>query len=114
MKKLIFITLILLTFALFISCSLSEEEKNMDGVKMIAVIKNIDDKIEVEVVEGEYGASGIYWVITSNDTVFADSESNHILASSLKVGDTIEITYGGQVMMSYPPQIVAKKIVKIK
>ena len=28
-------------------------------------------------------------------------------------GDTIEITYGGQVMMSYPPQIVASKIQKI-
>jgi hypothetical protein len=26
------------------------------------------------------------------------------------VGDTVEITYGGQMMMSYPPQIVATAI----
>ena len=98
--------------ALIPSCALSEEEKNMQGVKMTAIIKNVntDTGLEVEVIEGEYGASGIYWVIISKDTVFADANGNRISKNSLKVGDTIEITYGGQVMLSYPPQIVAKKI----
>ena len=36
------------------------------------------------------------------------------LTMTINVGDKVEITYGGQVMMSYPPQIVAKKIIVLK
>jgi hypothetical protein len=110
MKKIVFITSILLMLALLCACEISEEEKNMEGAKMIAVIKSIGDTIEVEAIEGDYGASGIYWVRISSDTVFADENNNRIFKSTLKVGDTIEITYNGQVMLSYPPQINAKKI----
>lgn len=110
MKKIIFIASVLLALALVTSCYLTEEEKNMDGVKMTAIIKNIGDKIEVEVIEGQYGVSGIYWVNVSGDTVYTDTNNVRLPASALKVGDTVEITYGGQVMMSYPPQIVALKI----
>ena len=49
---------------------ISEEEQNMEGVKMTAIVKNIGEKIEVEVVEGEYDASGIYWVNVSDETVY--------------------------------------------
>ncbi len=110
MKKIAFIASILLVLALVTSCYITEEEKNLEGVKMTAIIKNIDDKIEVEVIEGQYGATGIYWVNFSDDTVFTNAEGVRLSVSSLKVGDTVEITYGGQVMMSYPPQIVALKI----
>ncbi len=85
-----------------------------DGVKMTAEIVAIGEKIEVNVIDGEYGASGIYWVITGSDTVYATADGMTIPPSALKVGDRIEITYGGQVMMSYPPQIVAKKIVVLE
>lgn len=81
-----------------------------DGVKMTAAVVGLSDKIEVEVIEGEYGASGIYWVITSSETDFIGQDGGSVMKSCLKVGDIVEIIYNGQVMMSYPPQIVAKKI----
>ena len=71
MKRVVFIILIFVALALFISAFFidfdnfdSEEETqtvadNVVGVKMTATVKGIGDKIEVEVVEGEYGASGI-------------------------------------------------------
>ena len=86
------------------------EQGNRESVKMTATVKNISDKIEVEVIEGEYGASGIYWVITYDETAFAGKDGEKITRADLKVGDTVEILYGGQVMMSYPPQIVAGRI----
>ena len=42
--------------------------------------------------------------------VYADKNGTEISRSDLKPNMKIEITYGGQVMMSYPPQIVASKI----
>ena len=110
MKKYIVVVALLLLTCLLFSCLNNGGNENVEGVKMTAIIKNIDDKIEVEVIEGEYGASGIYWVNVSSDTVYLNENGNRILKSAIKVGDTIEITYGGQVMMSYPPQIVALKI----
>ena len=68
-----------------------------------------DGRIEVEVIDSDY-AFGIYWVLINNETRFLDQGGGSISAEDIKVGDTVEISYGGQVMMSYPPQIVAKKI----
>lgn len=68
-----------------------------------------DGRIEVEVIDSDY-AFGIYWVLINDETKFLDSEGNKIEEGDVKLGDTVEIFYGGQVMMSYPPQIVAKKI----
>ena len=113
MKRISLIAYVLLVVALLVSCYITEEEKNMEGVKMTAVIKNIGDKIEVEVIEGEYEVSGIYWVNFSSDTVFTNADDVRLSISDLKVGDVVEITYGGQVAMSYPPQISAK-IIQIK
>ena len=109
MKKYTVVALILLTCLLF-ACSVEGGNENVEGAKMVAVIKNIDDKIEVEVIEGDYGAFGVYWVLVNSDTVYLNENGNRVFKSAIKVGDTVEITYGGQVMMSYPPQIVALKI----
>ena len=116
MKKIIVVASVLLVLVfLFVSCYEDEAKPTMAddgiGVKMTAIVKNIGDKIEVEVIEGEYDASGIYWVNYSSETVFTNVDNVYLSVSDLKVGDTIEITYGGQVAMSYPPQIFAKKIV---
>ena len=113
MKKiytLIILSLVLLSLPSCDRFSLGDAP-DVDGVKMTAEIVAIGERIEVNVIEGEYGASGIYWVIVGSDTVYANADGGKILPSTLKVGDRIEITYGGQVMMSYPPQIVANKIV---
>lgn len=112
MKKLNIAIIFAIVISLFISCFLVDTEGSgdMTEVKMTAQITAIGDRIEVEVIEGEYDASGPFWVITGIDTKFFDADGNKISLSSLNVGDKVEITYGGQVMMSYPPQIVAKKI----
>ena len=84
----------------------------VEGVKMTAKIIAVNDKIEVEVIEGEYGASGIYWVITTPTTSYFGKDGSPALRASLKEGDVVEIVYSGQVMLSYPPQITALCIKK--
>jgi len=82
-----------------------------DDFQMVVKVLNIGEKIEVEVFESENDASGIYWVITSDETEYFNQNGEKLSKENIEIGDTIEIFYGGQVMMSYPPQIVAKKIV---
>ncbi len=106
MKALKFLFILAVAASLLVSCAPPTEE-NMNTVKMTAKINSITDRLEVEVIEGEYGASGIYWVLFNADTVFLDKNGNKTTLLYIKEGDTVEISYGGQVMMSYPPQIVA-------
>lgn len=103
LKGIISCTLLLALF----SCNAQNEQDY--GFKMKAVIKGISNKIEVEVLEAEY-AEGIYLLVYSSETVITDKSGNPISVNQLNVGDTIEISYNGQVMMSYPPQIAARKI----
>ena len=114
MKKIIFAASVLLVLVLLVSCYDDGVKQTMldDGtdVKMTAIVKSIGDKIEVEVIEGEYGASGIFWVNYSAETVFVDANDVVVSVSDIEIGDTVIITYGGQVAMSYPPQISAKRI----
>ena len=110
MKKYIAITAFMLLASLLFACSSDMEIGNMEKVTMTAVVKNVSNILEVEVIEGEYGASGIYHINISSNTVLLDKNNNPIDISRFSVGDVVEITYGGQVMLSYPPQIVALKI----
>lgn len=111
MKTCIKLITLITCISLLVSCSvLASGNKDAEGVKMTAKIVSIGERIEVEVIEGEYGATGPYWVITSSETTYLDKNENVVSRSSLSVGDTVEIVYSGQVMMSYPPQIVALKI----
>ena len=125
-KTLVTILLFALTFSLS-SCSIfdkvfgnnddgnNNDNDNIDGskpgsdFKMTAVITELGEKIAVNVIESEY-TSGIHWVITPNATEYFDNDGKAIFRSDLKIGDTVEILYSGQVMMSYPPQIVAARI----
>ena len=118
----LFITLLL---ALSISsCALSENSKNekenensddqnqyipQNSVTMTAKITDVDEKITVEVLESDY-TSGTHLVITSDSTIFLGKNGNEISRSDLKENDVVEISYSGQVMLSYPPQIVALQI----
>lgn len=79
---------------------------------MKAKITAIGDRIEVEVIESENKMTGPFWVITGDETVYATEDGDRLSRGDLAVGDTVTIYYGGQVMMSYPPQIVATGIVK--
>ena len=127
MNKLFFIIAVIMLVLMAAGCN-AQTDENADenspaedaGDKsgdfaLKAIVKSTEEagRIEVEVIESDY-AFGIYWVLINDKTAFCDSNGNAVSADSVKAGDTIEITYGGQVMMSYPPQIVASKICVVK
>lgn len=107
MKKRILKGAFLLTLSgLLFSCS--TPSRPGDSVSMTAKITNLGEKLEVEVIESPY-TFGVHWVITDSAEVF-NKNGEKITVTELHVGDTVEILYSGQVMLSYPPQIVAAKI----
>jgi hypothetical protein len=115
MKKLLFAASILLIILTVVSCgNVQEVIQNVEGAKMVARITDItENSIMVEVIEGDYEVSGPYNVRISTDTIICNDNAEKLSLWFLNVGDVVEITYSGQVMLSYPPQIVAK-IIKVK
>ena len=91
------------------SCNDNSSNSNNPIFHLTATIENLEEKILIEVTEGEY-ASGPYLVITSDKTEFIGKDGKKITRNDLSIGDTVKITYNGQVMMSYPAQIAALKI----
>lgn len=92
----------------------SVEERNENGEYFyMAKVSNIDDKhhIAVEIIDSQI-AFGTYWVLVGGQTTFVDEDGTSLTREDIKVGDTIEIIFSGQVMMSYPPQIAAIKIIR--
>ena len=116
LKKLFGNILVLALVAVCVlSCTAEEEPENepaSGGFVMKARILAIGDRIEVDVIESEY-SSGIHWVITSEQTRVMDEDGEKIELSDLATDDVIEIEYSGQIMMSYPPQIVAISIKQV-
>ena len=117
MKRILNGIILLLTVSILFSCGKDGNDEVIDenagGFAMQAVIQRIDDKIEVDVTEAEY-ADGIYWIVTSDSTAYYNDGGKAIKRSDLAVGDKVEIRYNGQVMMSYPPQVVATSIKILK
>jgi len=112
MKKFLLTVLSFAILPMLFSCKAEDNDKIDDETnefKMLAIVKNVSEYLEVEVIESDY-AFGEYWVITPQETEFFDSNGNKISRSDLKAGDKIEISYSGQVMMSYPPKIVAHSV----
>ena len=87
------------------------KEEKMDQFVLKGIVKGFNTHLEIEVIESDY-AFGIYWVIVPKDTPVLDKNGDNIELSSLSEGDIVVVTYNGQTMMSYPPQIVALKIEK--
>lgn len=108
MKKLLLTILAVVTAFLLPTLTACKNDMSEEFI-LKAKILSVGDKIEVDVMESDY-AFGVYLVITSNQTEFFNVSNDVISKNELKVESVIEITYGGQVMMSLPPQIVAKKI----
>ena len=73
------------------------------------VVGKNDTHLEIEVIESDY-AFGIYWVIVPSSTPILSAQKEVISLDDLSAGTVVEITYNGQTMMSYPPQIVALSI----
>lgn len=109
MNRLTKIALLALALPVLILTGCGNRRAERDGVKMTARVTAVGERIEVEVIESEY-TSGPYMIITDSDTEYLGKDGGQILRSAIKVGDTVEITYSGQVMLSYPPQVVAYSI----
>ena len=89
------------------------EERNADGEFFFrGVVKSVDNKyyISMEIIDSNV-AFGIYHVNVDAGTKYVSAEGNGISRDDIKVGDTIEVIFSGQVMLSMPPQIYAQKII---
>ena len=109
MRKFILMIIFLIIVPHIGGCNNMKEEEEINLFTLKGIVKNVDEKIEVEVIESDY-AFGIYWVITFEETKFINNKGVAITKEDLENEDVIKITYNGQVMMSYPPQIVAYEI----
>lgn len=105
--------LCLFLVAPFLFCTACNNNEPSGGFTMRAKITAINSHIEVEILKDEYN-SGIMWVNLSEKTSIKDENENDLSLNDLAVGDIIDIIYNGQVMLSYPGQISAQKIVRIK
>lgn len=106
-KQILKSALLLALSGMLFSCGGSGSRPG-DKVTMIATVTDIGERLTVEVTESEY-TFGTHWVIIT-DAKFFDKSGKEITKDGIKVGDSVKINYSGQVMMSYPPQIVAAKI----
>ncbi len=104
MKKTLGLIIIMVCLSTLYSCSEGEPR-----FEMKAEVAGLSEKLEVNVTEAEY-AEGIYWIIISEETEILNSDGKKISRDEIAMGDKVIITYNGQVMMSYPPQVAAIKI----
>ncbi len=106
MKKNLLILSLVLAILLLSSCTSGGDDMKF---KMIATVENTDDGLLVNVTEAEY-AEGPYYIVYNEKTPVFSANGEKISVDKLSVGDVVEIYYNGQVMMSYPPKVVARKI----
>lgn len=88
------------------------EEKNAEGEFVFygKVTENSDiHHIVMEIVDSKI-AFGTYWVNVGDQTEYISATGEKITRDDIKVGDTIEVVFGGQTTMSLPPQISAQRI----
>lgn len=109
--KIKFLLLSLLSLCLLAGCTAVKGEgaHPEEEYTLIGRVTEIGENILVEAEESET-AFGPYLVHTPSTTVYTDVAGNRTDRDSISVGDRVRIAYGGQVMLSYPPQIVAYSI----
>lgn len=65
--------------------------------------------LEMEIVDSTI-AFGTYRVLIGDTTTFYGVNGEEITREDIHLDDIIEVVFSGQVMMSYPPQIAAKRV----
>ena len=65
--------------------------------------------LEMEIVDSTI-AFGTYRVLIGDTTTFYGVNGEEIDRETIELDDIIEVVFSGQVMMSYPPQIAAKRV----
>lgn len=109
MKKRLIVLLLALALLCLSSCNGNGGGDVQPTFKMKATVQSVGEKIQVDVVQAEY-TSGVHWVITGEETEYRSKSGETLTRADIHPGATVEILYNGQVMMSYPPQIVATRI----
>ena len=66
-------------------------------------------EMEMEIVDSTI-AFGPYRVLIGDSTTFYGVNGEEIDRETIELDDIIEVVFSGQVMMSYPPQIAAKRV----
>ena len=115
MKRLISILCVLLALPLLFACDAPDEAEATTGntdYSMTATVTELGEKLLVEVAESPTNMTGPYLINTDQHTVYETADGEKIEHDDIAIGDTIVIYYSGQVMMSYPAQVYAAKIVK--
>ena len=74
-------------------------------------VTKLGDKreMEMEIVDSTI-AFGPYRVLIGDSTTFYGASGEEIDRETIELDDIIEVVFSGQVMMSYPPQIAAKRV----
>ncbi len=106
MKRFIGLILMMISLGALCACDGGNSGTADGEFKMKATVTALGEKMEISVTEAEY-AEGIYWVVISDSTGIYDGEGNRIDYRDISIGDTVTVSYNGQVMMSYPPQVAA-------
>lgn len=109
MKRIILSALLLLAFPL---AAMGADGGIGTSVKMTARVVAVGEELRVEVIDSEY-TFGVHILIIGESTQCHDAGGEKISPEDLRVGDIVEVFYNGQVMMSYPPKIVARKIIRM-
>ena len=111
-----FFSLLCAFFALplLFACNTPDEAEATTGntdYSMTATVTELGEKILVEVAESPTNMTGPYLINTDKSTLYRNGDGEVLARDDIAVGDTIVIYYSGQVMMSYPAQVYAAKII---
>ena len=102
--------IVLLAWALAAPMPTHGKDFMQNSYRMTARLTELGERLSVEVLQSENGMIGPFWIITPPETRYFDGEGREIPRDALRIGDLLEITFGGQIMLSYPPQTVAGQI----
>ena len=117
MKKSLLLLFVILLFCSLSSCNLptgddsgNENENPADPAVISGTVTAVNNRIELLADETEI-SSGPYSVIITDTTEFYFENGGKAALDDVKTGHKVEISFNGQVMLSYPAQIVAHKVV---
>ena len=115
MRKTALIIFLALALCIFCSCEKAENADNANTetpseYTLVGTVTAKNTRIELYADETEI-MSGPYSVIINDQTEFCYANGASATLDSVEIGDRVEITYNGQVMLSYPAQIVAQRVV---
>ncbi len=96
---------LLLVCLLFAGCTQESPDYTMKGT-----VNEIGNHIDFTVTENSY-VSGVFWALTDESTVYLFDDGSKATREDISSGSEITVYYSGQIMMSYPGQVYASKIV---